>query len=307
MSVPNPKDLQTETDDELSLIDLWSIVWKRKWLWLTLGPLAGVIGMVIALRSTEIYRAEVLMAPAAEEKAGGGLAALAGQFGGLASMAGVNLNSGNDTATSIATLKSRKFLLPYLLEQDLFTTLFYRDWDPQDKRWTASSARRGLDGKPTESELYEKFVNEIITVSEDNKSGLVTLGIEWENPELASRWANEISSRINSHLKAKAKTETEKNLAYLKDQLNETQVIEIRESLYTLIESQTQNAMLANAKEEFAFRIIDPAFVPETRIRPKKVLIVISSGMFGGFIGVFLCFIFHFTETDKKKTRNANS
>lgn len=286
-------------EDELSLIDLWMIVWKRKWLWLTFGPLAGVIGIYIALTSTEIYRSEVLLAPAGDEETGGGLAALAGQFGGLASMAGINIGGGSDTATAIATLKSRQFLLPFLHEKELRKTLFRNQWDNETKSWLGGSERRGEDGAPTDSELYELFSRRILSIAEDKKTGLVTLAIEWEDPELTSVWANELAERVNNYLREKAKAETERNLQYLKDQLTQTQVIEIRESLYALIESQTQNAMLANAKEEYAFRIIDPAYVPEVRVRPKRTLIVLASGMLGGFFGIFLCFVFHFVDTAK--------
>jgi uncharacterized protein involved in exopolysaccharide biosynthesis len=297
---PPPPQYSHPEEDELSLIDLWDIVWKRKLLWLTLGPLAGIIGIIVALSSTEIYRSQVLLAPAGENESGGGLAALAGQFGGLASMAGVNIGGGSDTATAIATLKSRKFLLPYLADKELIKALFRDEWDAESKTWIGTSERRGLEGKPTEVELYERFSENILKISEDKKTGMVTLGIEWEEPELTTQWANELSERINTHLREKAKAETEKNLTYLKKQLTETQVIEIRDSLYTLIESQTQNAMLANAKEEYAFRIIDPAFVPEERIRPKRSLIVLACGMLGGFLGIFLCFAFHFVDTARK-------
>jgi uncharacterized protein involved in exopolysaccharide biosynthesis len=297
---PLPPQYSYPEEDELSLIDLWNIVWKRKWLWLTLGPLAGIIGIFVALDSTEIYRSQVLLAPADENESGGGLAALAGQFGGLASMAGINIGGGGDTVTAIATLKSRKFLLPFLLDKNLTTTLFRDEWDAESKTWIGTSERRGLEGKPTDVELYERFSEEILRVSEDKKTGMVTLGIEWEDPELTTIWANELSELINSHLKEKAKAETEKNLEYLETQLTETQVIEIRESLYDLIESQTQSAMLANAREEYAFRIIDPAFVPEERIRPNRLRIVMASGILGGFLGIFLCFVFHSVDTAKK-------
>lgn len=298
----DPNQQYNHTDkDELSLIDLWMIVWNRKWLWLTCGPLAGAIGIYIALTSTEIYRSEVLLAPAGDEETGGGLAALAGQFGGLASMAGINIGGGSDTATAIATLRSRSFLLPYLHEKKLLQTLFYDQWNERSKNWVVGNARRGESGAPTDSELYELFGKGILSVSEDNKTGLIKLGIEWEDPELTSLWANDLSKRINDHLRAKAKAETERNLQYLEDQLTKTQVIEIRESLYALIESQTRSAMLANAKEEYAFRIIDPAYVPEVRVRPKRTLIVLASGMLGGFLGILLCFVFHSVDTAKKR------
>ena len=302
MPASDPNQQYNYTDeDELSLIDLWKIVWKRKWPWLTFGPLAGIIGIYIALTSAEIYRSEVLLAPASDEEASGGLAALAGQFGGLASMAGVNIGGGSDTATAIANLKSRQFLLPYLLEQDLFTTLFQDEWNAEAKEWIGTNKRRDESGKPTNYELFERFTEIVLSVSEDKKTGFVTLGIEWEDPDLCANWAAELPVRLNDYLRKKAKAETEKNLEYLEEQLNSTQIIEIRETLFGLVESQTQNAMLANAKEEYAFRIIDHAYVPEVRVRPQRTLIVLASGMLGGFFGIFLCFMFHFV--DKAKIR----
>ncbi len=296
---PHSSHHSSQDEDNLSLIDLWNIIWRRKWLWLTLGPIAGIVGVIVALNSTEIYRSGVLLAPA-EEEGGEGVAALAGQFGGLVTITGVS-----DTTTALATLKSRQFLLPYLKERNLATTLFHEEWDAESASWIKTNARRGPDGEPTDSELVGRFQQNILKVSQDEQSGLVTLGMEWEDPALITQWANDLSIRINMHLREKAKAKTERNLAYLKDQIEETQVLEIREALYSLIELQTQNAMLANAKEEFAFRIIDPAYIPENRIRPKRNLIVIASGLLGGFLGIFLCFVLHFVETAKIDARRA--
>lgn len=291
-------------EDELSLVDLWNIVWKRKWLWLTLGPLAGVLGIFYSLAQIEIYRAEVTMAPNAEERSGGGLAALAGQFGSLASMAGLNAGGRGSTETALATLKSRKFIAPFLLEDERLKLLFPKEWDSESNAWTVAKKRRGPDNRPTDQEAYERFTKGALKISDDKKNGLVTLAIELPDPAAASKWANELSTRLNDYLRQQAKIEAERNLEYLNKQLEETQMIEIRESLYTLIESETKNAMLANAKDEFAFKIIDPAVAPEKRVRPKRTLIVMAAGLLGGFLGLFLCFILHFVDTAKRE-RNA--
>ena len=47
----------------------------------------------------------------------------------------------------------------------------------------------------------------------------------------------------------------------------------------------SHRAMLANAKEEYAYRIIDPAFVPEERIRPRRTLTVLAAGFASGLGG----------------------
>ncbi len=283
-------------DDELSLIDLWNILWKRKWIILTLGPIAGVIGIVIALTSEEIFRSETLLAPVSEEGDGGGLSALAGQFGGLASMAGINLGGGGNTETAIATLKSRKFLMPFIHENKLLPILFRDKYNDSNKSWETKD-----QGPPSDWKTYKVFTEDVFKVSQDKKTGLITLSIDLPNPERGVQLVNQLPIKINSYLRDKARKETERNLAYLRQQLEETQVLEIRESLYTLIESETKNAMLANAKEEYAFKIIDPGVVPDRPIRPRRTLTVAAAGLFGGFLGIFLCFVLHFVETAKRQ------
>ena len=291
-------------EDELSLIDLWNIVWKRRWPWLTFGPLFGALGVIYALNATDVFKAETTLAPNTEEQSRGGLAALAGQFGGLASMAGLSLGGGGSTAHAIATLESRQFLVPFLIQDENLKILFPDDWDDEDKRWIKQSERRASDNRPTNQEAYDRFVKSSFNVSQDKKSGLVTVSIELENPEIAAKWSNELVAKLNAHLRQQAQEEANKNLAYLNEQLNQTRVLEIKEALYGLIESQTKNAMLANAKNDYAFKVIDPAVTPELKSRPKRALIVLSSGLIGGFFGIFICFILHFLAVAKEREQN---
>lgn len=282
-----------QEEDELSLVDLWNILWKRKGMILVSGFGCGLIGILYALLATEIYRAEVLMAPATRDERGGGLSALAGQFGGLASMAGVNLDSGGNVETAKATLASRSFLVGYIEEKSLKPILFEEDWNAQAQEWETENG-----APPSDWRAYKRF-SEMVTVSEDRQSGLVTLSVEWKEPKQAAVWTNELARRINDHLREKAHQEAERNLAFLDERLRETQVVEIRQSLYALVESEAKKAMLAAAKQDFVFEIVDPAVAPEERVKPKRSLIVLASGTLGGFLGIFLCFVAHFVSAAK--------
>ncbi|MCH6257890.1 Wzz/FepE/Etk N-terminal domain-containing protein [Puniceicoccaceae bacterium K14] len=285
-------------DNEVSLLDLWLIVWSRKWLILLLGPIAGIIGIYIALTSTVYYSAQILVSPTQSDTEGGGLSALAGQFGGLASMAGINLGKSGNLDTAIAILESRKFLSEFIAEEKLLSVLFSSEWDSENQTWLNPNERRGPSGRPTDSEAYQLFSG-LLSISQDNKSGLVTLAISWTNPTQCKLWANALVDRLNKYMREEAKKETERNLKYLKEQLEKTQKIEIRESLYSIIESESKNAMLANAKEEYVFEIIDPATVPEVPFKPNKKMIVITAGILGGFAGILLCFLLHFIKVAK--------
>ena len=76
-------------DDEIDLRELFAVIWQGKWLIIAITALFAVASVVYAISQPNIYKSEALLAPA-EQEGGGGLSALAGQFGGLASLAGVN-------------------------------------------------------------------------------------------------------------------------------------------------------------------------------------------------------------------------
>ena len=73
-------------EDEIDLREYWTLlVENRKLIGIITGACTA-IALVASLLMTPIYRAETLLAPVSEEK-GGSLAALVGQFGGLAELA----------------------------------------------------------------------------------------------------------------------------------------------------------------------------------------------------------------------------
>jgi len=67
----------------------------------------------------------------------------------------------------------------------------------------------------------------------------------------------------------------------------------MQESIGRLLETELQKLMLAKGNREFAFKIVDPAFVPKERLRPKRAMIAIIGTLLGGLIGVFAALILH--------------
>ena len=287
-------------DDEINLLDYWRILMRYKLLiiLLTITSAAGTIALAFSM--TPIYRAEVILAPAAEDKSAA--SALAGQFGGLASLAGVSLGGGGGKAEeAIATLKSRLFTDTFIKEKDLMPILFSDNWNEDSKTWQVKDEKQ----KPTEWKAYKMFNDGIRSISEDKKTGMLALSIEWKDPEIATQWANELVERINSHQKAAAIKEAQQSIEYLKNELQETSVVEMRQAIFRLIEAQTKNIMLANVRDEFVFKIIDPAVVPEEKIKPKKKLMAILGAIVGFVLGVFLAFLLAFIK--KQKEQNSDS
>jgi LPS O-antigen subunit length determinant protein (WzzB/FepE family) len=227
-----------------------------------------------------VYRAEVLLAPVTEEKSEG-LGALASQFGDLAALAGVNLGTRKDkTAEYVAALKSRALSVSYIKEANLMPILFASKWSSEKKQWKDS------DNRPTEWDAFKLWDEDIRRVNFDRRAGLVTLMIEWTDPALAAKWANELVMQVNKQLRTEAVEEAQKSVAYLEKQLSLTSSVEVQQAIYRLIEAQTKKQMVASTREEYAFQTIDPAVPPQEKASPKRALIVITALMFGLVLGV---------------------
>jgi len=79
-------------------------------------------------------------------------------------------------------------------------------------------------------------------------SGLVTISIDWKDPELAAEWANNLIVRLNKKLRTLAVTEAESSINYLQEQLQQTSVVDMHQVLYRLIESETQKINVSQSK-----------------------------------------------------------
>jgi uncharacterized protein involved in exopolysaccharide biosynthesis len=52
--------------------------------------------------------------------------------------------------------------------------------------------------------------------------------------------------------------------------------------------------MLANARSEYAFKVVDPAVKPEVRISPKRAVMTTIGALLGGGLGLLLVFAHRF-------------
>jgi LPS O-antigen subunit length determinant protein (WzzB/FepE family) len=89
--------------------------------------------------------------------------------------------------------------------------------------------------------------------------------------------------RVNEKLQRDAIAEGERTIAYLKQQIAKAGEVEVRIALYNLVELETKKIAVANARTEYAFKVVDPAVVPRRKTSPKRVIFLIL-GMFIGLV-----------------------
>lgn len=271
-------------DDE-STVDLGRIarVLREAWMTLALAVLTGcVIAALISLQMRNVYRSEALIAPVTQGAAGNA-AALRNQFGGLAALAGIDLGGGGGRKEEfLATLSSAGFARDYILAENLMPVLFSEKWDADAGKW-----REGRE-PPTIEDGVKLMMTDVRTVSEDRRTGLVRVRVDWYEPETAARWANGLVALANARLRDQAIRSSALSIEYLNKELEKTSVVGLQQAIYRLIESQVNNSMFATVQPEYAFKVIDPAVPsdPRRKVAPHRTLIALGGGLLGGVLAL---------------------
>lgn len=293
-----------EKDDEIDLAELWFAIWSGKKLIIAITFIFAISSIIYAINQPNIYKASILLAPAGEQSGAGGLAKMAGQFGGLASLAGINLGGGggtDKTGLALEVLKSRLFIENFIQSHQLLVPLMAtKNWnkstntlivdeglyDTESKTWT-----REIEGtntsEPSRWQSFKKFT-EGLSVSTDKETGMITIAIEHYSPEIAKQWLTWLVDEINSTMRDQDKTEAQRSIDFLSEKLLETQLADMQTVFYQLIEEQTKTIMLAEVSNEYVLKTIDPANAPDEKAKPKRALNVILGTFFGFMLATII-------------------
>lgn len=285
--------LPTTADDEITLLGLWQVFWGQRYLILVISAIFAVSSITVALLMTEIYRADSVLAPVDVDE----MPDVASRLGGLASLAGIKVGGSSDSMNAVAILRSREFAADFIADEELISVFFADQWDAESKTWLVDKP----ENAPRMWDAVKYFHENVFSVKEDPMSGLVTIAVDWEDPVIAARWVNELVDRINRETRARALQEAEKNLTYLRAQLDTASVMELRSAISRLIESELKTIMLANAREQYAFRVIDSAMVPTKKVRPRRALIVVTSTFLGGLLALVIALTRHTIQLQRRE------
>jgi uncharacterized protein involved in exopolysaccharide biosynthesis len=277
---------------ELRLSELLNLLRRKKWLITCFAVAVTSVAAIAGVLLPKSYKAVIVISPVTTSLGGagqlGGIGSMLSSFGGgLASLAGLTSGSDVKRAESLAILQSEALTEKYIQQNDLLPVLFYKSWDAQNKRW------RDMDPRyvPTLWKGNEFFKKGVRTVLTDPKSGLVTMTIAWTDPHVAAKWANDLVAITNDYLRKKAIEESERNIGFLNEQAAKTDVVAVKQAIYSILQTELNKEMLARGNDEYAFKILDPSVAPERPSTPGLVLWVLM-GLVGSLgFAVFVAFV----------------
>ncbi|RAJ93641.1 Wzz/FepE/Etk N-terminal domain-containing protein [Aliidiomarina maris] len=302
MTDPNTPQQRQVADDEIDLRELFSILWKGKWIIIAVTFVFAVGSVIYALSLPNIYAAEAKLAPTKEAQ-GSGLGNMGGQLGGLASLAGINMPQGQVDNARLAQeiLRSRAFITNFVQEREVLPDLMaveswhpisgevtydYEIYNPETQTWVRE-VEPPKQPKPTAWEFVDEF-RDIMNLTEDTTTGVLTLRIEHLSPVIAKQWVDWLIEDINNEMRRRDIEEAQRSISYIERELENARLANTQQVYSSLLEQQTQTIMLANVRPEYVYRVIDPAVVPEQRAKPSRALIAIVGTFLGGFLSLFI-------------------
>jgi LPS O-antigen subunit length determinant protein (WzzB/FepE family) len=223
----------------------------------------------------------------------------------------VSIGGGDSSEAQVAQeiMKSWSFIEGFIADNDLAVEVYAAEgwskgsnelqinqetYDAENNQWLIEDDS-GVVGPPSSWQLFKAFSGRV-AVSEDKKSGFISVSIEYYSPQIAKQWLDLYISAINKHMQARQVAKVSNNIEYLEAQIEKTSITEMQEVFYTIIEEQIKSQMLAEASPDYAFVAVSPSMVPEEKSQPKRALICILGTLLGGMLSVLLVLVMHYAR-----------
>jgi LPS O-antigen subunit length determinant protein (WzzB/FepE family) len=292
-------------DDQIDFRELFKVLWDGKWLLITTTSLFALGSIIYSLYLPNIYQSSALLSPVVNENS---MNQSMKNVGGLASLAGINIQSqsGNsNTIKAIQKLRTLSFFeknilpnifLPNLLAVESWNSstnnISYNNslYNEISKTWTRE-AQHPKTQIPSAQEAFAVFMNEHLSLSIDPETGFVTISIKHKSPFIAKAWTELVVKEINSFFRIKDEAEAMAALNFLNAQISQTTFTEIKQVIAQLLQQKTQQLTLIEVSDFYVFEYIDPPAVMERKSEPKRSIISILGTFLGAIIAVLIVLI----------------
>lgn len=294
---------------EISLGNILNILWLMRRIIAAIVTFVTILGIAYSLYLPNIYQSTAILSPTDSSS---NISKSLQNYAGLAGLAGVNLPTNSEDSNSYEALEKMKSLsffessiLPNIYLPNLMAL---KSWDPKTNKLEYYESDFNVSSNtwirnysypqkliPSAQESFEIFKTDNFSLSEDKKTGFITLNIKHKSPFIAKKWVELIIIEINSFYRHKDRVDSEKTIIYLNKQLVSTNLAEVKQAVSEIIQDETRKLALIEAREYYVFDYIDTPVVMEEKSEPKRLLIIILSFILGLILSVFYALIKHYS------------
>jgi uncharacterized protein involved in exopolysaccharide biosynthesis len=281
-----------KTEEPLTLRQLLGIL-RSHWLLLLITTFTGTgLGVAAGIFMKPVYRSTALVMPTQSNDRSGLLGSVLGGLGGGGGslISSLGFGGGNESTTSeaLALFQSRQFIEEFIQNHNLMPVLYPQLWDASKGGWKATVKR-----PPTPWKAYKLFTGGILDVSQDKKSNMVTVRIDWTDRDAAAVWANDLVDMVNDRVRARAITDADRTITYLEQELKNAEAVEIRTAIFNMVESQLKIKSIATVRRQYVFQVLDPAAPADVdvKLRPHPGTYTVIGFAVGFILGAVIAIL----------------
>ena len=270
---------------EINLLDYVKIILKNTKLIACVVGIIVIATTIVSLLMTPVYEAKTVIIPAGVTTKDSGMSGL------LATQFGIAPPTAPISAEIVNILRSNALKERIIANNNLLPVLF--EGKQGDKRQTKDKLGwmgiRALSG--------------MMKVNFTPKDNVIEISVQFKDPKIAADILQFILAELTNYMSSETKRVAETNQKYLESQLNKVADPFIKAKIYSLIAQQIETSMMAEVKENFAFKVLDPPKVPDRKIKPKRAQIVTISFVVSLFLGMLAAFGKEYLASHKGELR----
>lgn len=324
------EQLIEKQDDEISLIDLFAVLWQRKVMIIAITGIAMIGVLIFSILSLKLppeksflpnkYTPQAQMLINDSSSSSGGLSAALSSsgLGSLASLAGVNVSGGSSYSALASYFVGSNSLLDQVVQKFNLIERYKIEKHP------IAESRKAL--------------KEVLHSSFDDDTGVFTVNFTDIDPVFARDVVNYVVGLLEERffeLGIDKNKLTQKNLeeniksSYdqilsLQTQIHELEMsvtnvynpsstpsimmdtslikmeLKVQEEIYAQLKAQYEMLKVTMASEQPVFQILEYAEVPDQKSKPSRGMLCIIVTFAAGFFSIFLAFLLNALENIKK-------
>ncbi|MBA4391253.1 MAG: hypothetical protein C0399_09985 [Syntrophus sp. (in: bacteria)] len=276
--------METEiTENEINLLDYVKVILRNTKLIVCIVVIVVVVTIIKSLLMAPVYEAKTVIIPAGVASKDSGMSSLmATQFGIAPPTAPISAEITNILKSNI--LKEKIIINNNLLPILLGPAKDDKSQPDGRRMWSAIRALTGM-----------------MKVNFTPKDNVIEISVKFKDPGLAADLLRYTLAELTNYMSSETKRVAGTNQKYLESQLDKVADPFIKAKIYGMIAQQMETIMMAEVKENFAFKVLDPPRVPDRKIGPKRVQMVMISFVVALFLGIFVAFGKEYVLNHKKE------
>lgn len=247
-SVIDPMGLVVKLWSEKLRILIWMIVFT-------------VIGAAYAVAVPPVYTAKVQLMPVSEQISP---AVLAGSLG-----------FPDKARIALAMLRSREFASRFVTSQGIEQLLIPEL--PRFRFW-----RRGS----VSYDVIDHFRLEVMSITVDQSTGMLTIIIQWGDQELSSSWANGVAEQFDEVARQFALSDIDAEITTLRAEMDKLEFGSLKVALADRVNEKLAYAAVLRGRQNFAYEVVDRANAPIKNSWPNAPILAMTMALFGFYVGL---------------------